>query len=124
MLESKIHIIVGSLSAGDTSIQRLCLDLTYGLCDKKSSGSIVAELLAYLQRTMHDSSFADLSARDELVLKISILAERYSLSYRWYVGTFRLLSISKPKPRVFVRFLPTFLAVEKRSRAFFIVERS
>lgn len=85
LIKEHQSLIIGSLSAGDTSIQRLCLDLTYGLCDKKSSGSIVAELLAYLQRTMHDSSFADLSARDELVLKISILAERYSLSYRWYV---------------------------------------
>lgn len=61
----------------------MSLDLLYGMCDKASANDIVLELLTYLEKISENNS--DIGLRDELVLKIAILAEKYSPHYRWYV---------------------------------------
>ena len=53
----------------DISIRRRALDLLFTMCTKASAPDICSELLKYLE-------IADFSLRDELVLKLAILAER------------------------------------------------
>ena len=48
------------------------------MCDKSNSEEIVHEMLAYLET-------ADYSIREEMVLKVAILAEKYASDYTWYV---------------------------------------
>lgn len=48
------------------------------MCDKSNAEEIVQEMLAYLES-------ADYSIREEMVLKIAILAEKYASDYSWYV---------------------------------------
>jgi len=50
------------------------------MCDIDNSEVIVGELLQYLK-------IADYSLREEMVLKIAVLTEKYASSYRWYVDT-------------------------------------
>lgn len=59
----------------------MSLDLLYGMCDKKTAAEIVTVLLSYLEKIAENNS--DLGLRDELVLKIAILAEKYTPHYRW-----------------------------------------
>lgn len=70
--------IVDSLQDPDISIRRRALDLLYTVCDRASAESVVAELLRYLVT-------ADLAIREELTLKIAILAERFAGQAQWYV---------------------------------------
>lgn len=67
-----------ALSATDISIRRRALDLLFGMCNNDNSQSIVTNLLEYLRS-------ADYEIREELVIKISILAEKFAPSHSWYV---------------------------------------
>lgn len=83
MLEStKKHTeqIVLALRDPDISIRRRALDLLYGMCDQSNAAAIVKELLDYL-------TTADFDIREELTLKVAILAERFAPSKQWYVDT-------------------------------------
>ncbi len=62
--------IVQSLSDPDISIRRRALDLLFAMCNSQNVTDIMDELLGYLD-------VADLSMREELVLKCALLAERY-----------------------------------------------
>lgn len=64
--------IISSLSDPDISIRRRALDLLFAMCNSQNVTDIVGELLQYLD-------IADLSLREELVLKCALLAERYSV---------------------------------------------
>uniref|UniRef100_A0A7S4F9F0 AP-2 complex subunit alpha n=1 Tax=Chrysotila carterae TaxID=13221 RepID=A0A7S4F9F0_CHRCT len=70
--------ILFSLKDPDISIRRRALDLVYSMCDTSTVHETVAELLTYLQA-------ADTSIREELVLKVAILAERFATDNQWYV---------------------------------------
>ncbi|KAI0322331.1 Adaptor protein complex AP-2 alpha subunit [Amylostereum chailletii] len=72
--------VISSLRDRDISVRRRALDLMYSMCDVDNSELIVGELLRYLK-------VADYSLREEMVLKIAILTEKYASSYRWYVDT-------------------------------------
>ena len=73
------HVIT-SLRDRDISVRRRALDLLYSMCDVDNSEVIVGELLQYLK-------VADYALREEMVLKIAVLTEKYASSYRWYVDT-------------------------------------
>jgi AP-2 complex subunit alpha len=73
------HVIL-SLRDRDISVRRRALDLLYSMCDVDNSEVIVGELLQYLK-------VADYALREEMVLKIAVLTEKYASSYRWYVDT-------------------------------------
>ena len=60
-----------SLKDGDISIRKRALDLLYTMCDETNAREIVDELIKYLET-------ADYAIREELVLKIAILGERFS----------------------------------------------
>ncbi|KAI9282538.1 adaptin N terminal region-domain-containing protein [Sporodiniella umbellata] len=70
--------ILLSLRDKDISVRRRGLDLLYSMCDTSNAKVVVSELLRYLQ-------VADYAMREEMVLKIAILAEKFASSYSWYV---------------------------------------
>nr|GMD16006.1 AP-2 complex subunit alpha-1-like [Ipomoea batatas] len=70
--------IITSLKDPDISIRRRALDLLYGMCDVSNAKDIVEELLQYL-------STAEFAMREELSLKIAILAEKFAPDLSWYV---------------------------------------
>ncbi|KAG5458166.1 MAG: adaptin N terminal region-domain-containing protein, partial [Olpidium bornovanus] len=72
--------IIQSLRDRDISVRRRGLDLLYSMCDVTNAKEIVAELLRYL-------SSADYEIREEMVLKIAILAEKFATENSWYVDT-------------------------------------
>ncbi|WVQ68450.1 uncharacterized protein L199_006658 [Kwoniella botswanensis] len=74
------NIIIQSLKDRDISVRRRALDLLYSMCDTTNSKVIVGELVRYLQ-------VADYNLREEMVLKIAILTERFATEYEWYVDT-------------------------------------
>jgi AP-2 complex subunit alpha len=59
----------------DISVRRRALDLLYSMCDTSNSKVIVGELVKYLQS-------ADYNLREEMVLKIAILTERFATEVR------------------------------------------
>jgi AP-2 complex subunit alpha len=71
-------IIMGALRDRDISVRRQGLDLLYSMCDATNAQPIVAELLKYLVN-------ADYAIREEMVLKIAILAEKFATDVKWYV---------------------------------------
>eukprot|EP00560_Eucampia_antarctica_P002571 CAMPEP_0197841920 /NCGR_PEP_ID=MMETSP1437-20131217/46445_1 /TAXON_ID=49252 ORGANISM="Eucampia antarctica, Strain CCMP1452" /NCGR_SAMPLE_ID=MMETSP1437 /ASSEMBLY_ACC=CAM_ASM_001096 /LENGTH=997 /DNA_ID=CAMNT_0043451731 /DNA_START=50 /DNA_END=3043 /DNA_ORIENTATION=+ len=80
--------VLVSLKDADISVRRRALDLLFVMCDTDNSERIVDELVAHLV-------LADAAIREEMVLKIAILAEKYATDLRWYVDTIlKLISIS------------------------------
>lgn len=81
-------IIFGSLRDRDISVRRKGLDLLYSMCDTTNATRVVGELLHYLQN-------ADFAIREEMVLKIAILTEKYATDVQWYVDiTLRLIAMA------------------------------
>ncbi|PWN95848.1 putative alpha-adaptin C [Tilletiopsis washingtonensis] len=78
----KMHqdTIILSLRDKDISVRRRGLDLLYSMCDVTNAKVVVAELLRYLH-------VADYALREEMVLKIAILTEKFATEYSWYVDT-------------------------------------
>ncbi|KHJ98574.1 adaptin region [Oesophagostomum dentatum] len=71
--------IINSLKTErDVSVRQRAVDLLYAMCDRTNANEIVSEMLAYLET-------ADYSIREEMVLKVAILAEKYATDYTWYV---------------------------------------
>lgn len=70
--------ILLALKDPDISIRRRALDLLYSMCNKANAGQIVGELLSYLP-------LSDYAIREELVLKVAILAEKFAVDLSWYV---------------------------------------
>ncbi|KAL4400783.1 clathrin-dependent endocytosis protein [Malassezia pachydermatis] len=64
----------------DISVRRRALDLLYAMCDDTNVQYIVGQLLRYL-------SVADVSLRQDMSLKISLLAELYASDSTWYIDT-------------------------------------
>ncbi|KAK5998086.1 AP-2 complex subunit alpha-2 [Cladobotryum mycophilum] len=82
------EIIIGSLKDRDISVRRKGLDLLYSMCDSSNAQVIVGELLHYLQN-------ADFAIREEMVLKIAILTEKYATDVQWYVDiSLRLIAMA------------------------------
>jgi len=67
-----------SLKDQDISIRKRALDLLFVMADKTNAKVIVHQLLKYLQNAAYDM-------REELVLKIAIIAEKFATDLRWYV---------------------------------------
>lgn len=70
--------IQSSLKDQDISIRKRALDLLYVMADKTNARPIVSQLLQYLRTAAYDM-------REELVLKIAIIAEKFATDLRWYV---------------------------------------
>eukprot|EP00698_Gefionella_okellyi_P013301 TRINITY_DN3633_c0_g1_i1.p1 TRINITY_DN3633_c0_g1~~TRINITY_DN3633_c0_g1_i1.p1 ORF type:complete len:972 (+),score=252.79 TRINITY_DN3633_c0_g1_i1:239-2917(+) len=76
--------IFNSLRDTDISIRKQALNMIYGMCDRSNAQTVVSELLEYLPT----SEFA---IRDELVLKIAILAEKFATELSWYIDVMLML---------------------------------
>ena len=72
--------VMDSIKDADISIRRRALDLIFVLCDSESAASIVGRLITYLPASA-------VEIREEMVLKIAILAEKFTTDLRWYVDT-------------------------------------
>jgi len=80
--------VLVSLKDADISVRRRALDLLFVMCDTDNAERIVDELVSHLV-------VADAAIREEMVLKIAILAEKYATDLRWYVDTvLKLISIA------------------------------
>ncbi|GAB5368034.1 hypothetical protein AAMO2058_001283200 [Amorphochlora amoebiformis] len=62
----------------DISIRKRALDMLYVMCDETNAPKIIQELLVFMRS-------ADYNIREELVLKIAILAEKFATDLRWYI---------------------------------------
>jgi len=62
------------------SVRQRAVDLLYAMRGRGNVQMIVAEMLLYLET-------ADYAIREEMVLKVAILAEKYASDYTWYVDT-------------------------------------
>lgn len=78
LMKEHMNTIIYSLRDPDASIRRRALDLIFAICDQDSATNVVNELLVYLNEN-------DYSLKEELVLKIAILAEKFALNLNWYV---------------------------------------
>ena len=76
----KVHQvkILETLKDRDISVRRKALDLVYSMCDTDNAKTIVSELLQFL-------ALSDFAIREEMVLKIAILAEKFAPDFPWYV---------------------------------------
>ncbi len=60
----------------DVSIRKRSMDLLFTMCDASCAEELVKEMLGYLV-------VADFSIREELVLKVAILAEKFAPTVQW-----------------------------------------
>uniref|UniRef100_A0AAR2M4S8 AP-2 complex subunit alpha n=1 Tax=Pygocentrus nattereri TaxID=42514 RepID=A0AAR2M4S8_PYGNA len=80
-VKTHIETVINALKTErDVSVRQRAVDLLYAMCDRSNAKQIVAEMLSYLET-------ADYSIREEIVLKVAILAEKYAVEYTWYVDT-------------------------------------
>ncbi|KAI0981705.1 hypothetical protein GJ496_003684 [Pomphorhynchus laevis] len=78
-VKSHMHTVIDSLkNERDLSVRQKALNLLYAMCDKNNSESVVSEMLEYI-------NIASYQIKEELVLKIAILAEKYAVNYKWYI---------------------------------------
>ncbi|XP_075392314.1 AP-2 complex subunit alpha-1 [Tenrec ecaudatus] len=80
-VKTHIDTVINALKTErDVSVRQRAADLLYAMCDRSNSKQIVSEMLRYLET-------ADYAIREEIVLKVAILAEKYAVDYSWYVDT-------------------------------------
>lgn len=72
--------VLEALKDGDISVRRRALDLTYLLTESYNVEAVVSDLILVL-------AASESSIKDEMVVKIAILAERFYPSFQWYVDT-------------------------------------
>jgi AP-2 complex subunit alpha len=84
MVKQHQETVTAALQDPDISIRRRALELVYGMCDKKNCKGIVSELIVFLNY-LNVNIPNDFAIREELVLKIAILAEKFASQYKWYV---------------------------------------
>jgi len=88
VLKKHQDTIILSLRDKDISVRRRGLDLLYSMCDSTNAKVIVGELLRYL-------GISDYTLREELVLKVAILTEKFATEYEWYLNTvLKLMNIA------------------------------
>lgn len=87
-MNEQLKQILKALEDLDMSIRRRALDLLYLMCNSNNVGEVIEELLLYNEKT-------DMQIREELVLKIAILAETFAPTLTWYLDVIiRLMSKS------------------------------
>jgi len=88
LIKRHLRTIQYSLDDSDISIRKRALDLLYSICDEDNVVEIIEHLLRYLTK-------AEYGIREEMVLKIAILAEKYATDYQWYIDVIlKLLTVA------------------------------
>ncbi|KAL7720547.1 AP-2 complex subunit alpha [Entamoeba marina] len=70
--------MINSLKEIDISVKRRALQVLFDVCDTESISKILGELLRFLP-------VCDLSIREEVIVKICFLAEKFAKTPQWYV---------------------------------------
>merc|ERR1719494_555508 len=78
MIKQHLKTIQYSLDDLDISIRRRALDLLYSIADGENIKEVVDHFLKYLETAHYE-------IREDLVLKIAILAEKFASDLKWYV---------------------------------------
>jgi AP-2 complex subunit alpha len=78
ILKEHSNIIIYSLRDNDISIRRRALDLLFLCCTSDSVHMICKELLIYFKED-------EPQLKEDVALKIAILAEKYAADFTWYV---------------------------------------
>jgi len=87
-IKRHLRTIQFSLDDNDISIRKRALDLLYSICDEENVVEILEHLLRYLSK-------AEYAMREEMVLKIAILAEKFATDMQWYINiVLQLLTIA------------------------------
>eukprot|EP00356_Strombidium_inclinatum_P017014 CAMPEP_0170483004 /NCGR_PEP_ID=MMETSP0208-20121228/2770_1 /TAXON_ID=197538 /ORGANISM="Strombidium inclinatum, Strain S3" /LENGTH=241 /DNA_ID=CAMNT_0010755901 /DNA_START=675 /DNA_END=1397 /DNA_ORIENTATION=- len=79
LIKRYIKVFFKNLRDKDISIRKIALNSLFGLCDQRMSGEVVNELLDYLQENN------DYELKEEIVLKVAILAEKFAENLNWYI---------------------------------------
>jgi len=88
LIKRHLRTIQYSLDDSDISIRKRALDLLYSICDEDNVVEIIEHLLRYLTK-------AEYGIREEMVLKIAILAEKYATDFKWYIDVIlKLLTVA------------------------------
>eukprot|EP00485_Elphidium_margaritaceum_P005923 CAMPEP_0202695802 /NCGR_PEP_ID=MMETSP1385-20130828/9289_1 /ASSEMBLY_ACC=CAM_ASM_000861 /TAXON_ID=933848 /ORGANISM="Elphidium margaritaceum" /LENGTH=955 /DNA_ID=CAMNT_0049351879 /DNA_START=71 /DNA_END=2938 /DNA_ORIENTATION=- len=88
LIKRHLRTIQYSLDDSDISIRKRALDLLYSICDEDNVVEIIDHLLRYLNK-------AEYAIREEMVLKIAILAEKYATDHKWYIDVIlKLLTVA------------------------------
>ncbi|BFZ57204.1 hypothetical protein PYCC9005_004255 [Savitreella phatthalungensis] len=86
LLKLSTTVVMSTMRDRDVSVRRQAIDLLYMLCDQENAKSVISDLLRYLRTSDH-------SLREEVVLKIAVLVERFTQDYEWYIDvSLQLLS--------------------------------
>ncbi|ETO12588.1 adaptor-related protein complex 2, alpha subunit, partial [Reticulomyxa filosa] len=87
-IKRHLRTIQFSLDDSDISIRKRALDLLYSICDSSNVEEILEHLLKYLSK-------AEYQMREDMVLKIAILAEKFATNMEWYINiVLQLLTIA------------------------------
>jgi AP-2 complex subunit alpha len=78
LIKKYVKVFFKNLRANDISIRKIALNSLFGLCDSQMSGEVVNELLDYLQEN-------DYELKEEMALKVAILAEKFAENLNWYI---------------------------------------
>lgn len=79
LIHKFVKVFFKNLRDRDVSIRKIALNSLFGLCDSKSAGDVVNELLDYLNEGN------DYEIKEEMVLKVAILAEKFAENLNWYI---------------------------------------
>lgn len=80
MIQEHQQTVFNTLRDADISVRKRALDVLFVMCDQTNGVAVVTELLTHL-------AVADSNIKEEMVLKIAILAEKYAEDLRWYVDS-------------------------------------
>lgn len=78
IMKEHSNIIISSLRDNDISIRRRALDLLFLVCSSDSVKMICKELILYFKED-------EPQLKEDVALKIAILAEKYATDYSWYI---------------------------------------
>merc|ERR1711974_258859 len=86
-LQDNLKTIQYSLDDDDISVRRRALDLLYGIANEKTAEEITDTLLTTLKKCDH-------AMKEEVVLKIAIVAEKHATDFQYVDTTLQLLEIA------------------------------
>ena len=72
--------VITSLKDADVSVQKRALDLLFVMTDHTNCEGVVGELLVNL-------ASVDATVKDDMVVKIAILSEKFAINLHWYLDT-------------------------------------
>lgn len=79
-VQQHLDVVISSIKESDISIRKRALDLLFVITSFSNAERIVDELLLNL-------SSADVDIKDEIIVKIAILSEKFAKDLTWYLDT-------------------------------------